>query len=326
MFCTNCGNNLGVTDNFCGKCGKAARSQPIPKTDAPMPRVERPASFEPVVDTAPKYSPTITPSRSKTTELKAEKKREELRAELKQIMEKDRGREVTDAELFEADNWFRGYASLMLDLGIKEAQRQERLKKNPEGFHLEGEGYTCFICGGSASKEQSWFDKYGIKCMTCQDAINKKIIPATAASNKDSWYSPLDFEHSFFINRFGLRRFIKEGLLKPRIVPAASGHAHYRLFFIKDHKDILPPKELTKWPMVKFQKDGQEYYHSEPWIYHSNPLEVLKDYKILDYMKTLKEHEVEKSYGSLSFQLSPGAAAFYKINHIASKESPEKKE
>jgi hypothetical protein len=40
-----------------------------------------------------------------------------------------------------------------------------------------------------------------------------------------------------------VRRFVKEGLLKPRIIPSASGRAHYQLFLIEEHKDILPPKK-----------------------------------------------------------------------------------
>ena len=324
MFCTNCGNKLDQGDNFCGNCGKGRNHVISPESENLAPKVVAPVISESVTKQEAQFIPPVTTSRNKTAEAKAEKRREELRSELKRIMEKERKREVTDSELFEAENWMRGYASLLLDLGVKEAKLQKKLEQNPQGFHLEGKGYSCFICGVSISNEQTWYDKFGIKCLVCQAAINKKIIPATAASNRDHWYNNLDFERSFFINRFGLRRLVKEGLLKPRIVPSESGRTHYQLFFIKDHKGVLPPKKNTDWPMVKFQKDGKDWYRSEPWFYHANPEEVLKGYKILDYIKTLKEHEIERSYPNLSFQLHPGMGTFYKVNHITKKEPEEK--
>ncbi len=320
MFCTHCGNNLESIDNFCGKCGKAVRSAQAPKIEQLQAKTEPPAYQKPIIHKQPEYTPPpITLSRNKTKEAKTEKKREELRAELKVLLEKEQGREITDQELFESENWLRGYAELMLDLGIKEAQRQEKLIENPKGFHLEGEGYSCFICHSSISKEETWYDKHGIKCLTCQSAIDKKIIPSTAASDKDSWYTTHDFEHHFFINRHGVRKLVKEGLLKPRIVPDSGGGTHYQLFLIEDHKDILPPKKLTEWPTVKFQKDGEDWYTSEPWIMHADPKEVLKGYKILELLGTLEEKHINKSFGQLSYQLNKSAKSMLKVDYIEPK-------
>lgn len=319
MFCTNCGNNLELGNNFCGQCGKAVRRPQAQDIKRPQVKTEPSVLEKPITSREPEYRTPVPPLRSKASEAKSEKKREELRADLKKLLEKEQGREVTDQELFEAEHWLRGYAELMLDLAIKEDQRKKKLESNPKGFHLEGEGYSCAICGGSISKEETWYDKHGIKCLTCQSAIDKKVIPASAASNKESWYSVHDFEHHFFINRWGVRRLVKEGLLKPRIIPGPSGGVHYQLFFIKDHKDILPPKKLTEWPMVKYQKDGEDWYHSEPWFKYSDPKEVLKGYKILEYLQNMREKEIEKSFPQLSFQIPKGARSIMKVNHIEEK-------
>lgn len=317
MFCTHCGNNLEISNNFCGQCGKAVRTAQAPKVDQPK---EPPVYQKPVIHKQTEYTPQIVTPLNKTKEAKAEKKREELRAELKVLLEKEQGREITDQELFESEHWLRGFAELMLDLGIKENKRQEKLKQNPKGFHLEGEGYSCSICGSSISKEETWYDKHGIKCLTCQSAIDKKIIPASAASDKESWYTTHDFEHHFFINRYGVRKLVKEGLLKPQIVPSSNGGAHYQLFFIADHKDILPPKKLTEWPTVKFQKDGEDWYQSEPWIMHADAKEVLKEYRILELLGTLEEKHINKSFHQLSYQIPKGARSIMKINHIDQKD------
>ncbi len=37
------------------------------------------------------------------------------------------------------------------------------------------------------------------------------------------------------------------------------------------------------------------------WFNFANPMEVLKGYKILEYIKTLKEHKIEKTAHDLSF-------------------------
>ncbi len=320
-FCTNCGNNLETQDNFCGQCGKGVNRVQEPKILIPKAKIEQPTLQQPVVHRQPEYAPpVVNPIRSKSSEAKAEKKREERRAELKELLEKEQGKEITDQELFEAEHWLEGYAKLMLDLAIKEGQRQKKLEQNPKGFHLEGEGYSCFICGGSASKEQTWYDKHGIKCITCQSAIDKNIIPASLASDKDNWYSSNDLEHSFFITRYGVKKLVKDGLLKPRIIPGPNGGTHYQLFLIKDHEDILPPKELTKWPMVKFQKDGEDWYHSEPWLMHADPSEVLKDYKILEYLGTLEPKHIKQSFPELSFQINKAAKSMLKVNSIEQKD------
>lgn len=317
MFCTNCGKKLEVSYNFCGKCGRDVR---VAQVEIPEVKSELPVYQKPIIHTQPEHTPPIAPRRNKTAEAKSEEKREELRAELKKLLEKKQGREATDQELFEAEHWLRGYAELMLDLGIKEAKRQKKLEANPKGFHLEGEGYSCFICGGSISSEQTWYDKHGIKCLTCQSAIDKKIIPASVASDKDSWYSFYDLEHHFFVNRYGVKRWIKEGLLKPRIIPVTDGGVHYQFFLIKDHEGILPPKKLTEWPIVKEQRGGEDFYHSEPWVQHADPIEVLKGYKILDYMKSLKEKEVKQSFPQLSFQLNKAAKSMLHVDYIKQKD------
>jgi hypothetical protein len=125
-----------------------------------------------------------------------------------------------------------------------------------------------------------------------------------------------DLEHHFFINRFGVKKLVKEGLLNPRVIPGSAGGVYYQLFFIKDHKDILPPKELTKWPTVKFQKDGEDWYTSEPWFMHADPKEVLKGYKITELLGTLEEKHINESFGQLKYQFSKGARSMMKVDSI----------
>lgn len=71
--------------------------------------------------------------------------------------------------------------------------------------------------------------------------------------------------------------------------------------------------------MVKEQKDGEDWYHSEPWFLHTDIKELLKDYKILEYYGVLEEKHINESFPQLSFQLSNGARSMMTINHIEPK-------
>lgn len=323
MFCTNCGNKTNSEDNFCGNCGKAIKRIPVSEVEEkPSPKIE-PKPTPPVYK-EPEYIPP-RPHNNKD-DIKAEKKKEERKEDLRKILEKEKGREVTDHELFEADLWLTNYAKLIYDCAQTEFQRKKKLEENPKGFHLEGNGYTCCVCHNSVSNEQTWYDENGIKCLICQEALDKKIIPVSVTSNQDSWYSVHDFESSFFMKPNAVRRFVKEGLLKPRVIKNSSDRIHFQLFLIEDHKDILPPKEATKWPLVKFKKDDKEWYHSEPWFVHKDPKEVLGGYKILEYMSTLKENEISQSYPDLSFQLHEGSKSILKVDCIEEKTDESVKE
>ena len=74
--------------------------------------------------------------------------------------------------------------------------------------------------------------------------------------------------------------------------------------------------------MVKVQKDDEDWYHSEPWFMHADAKEVLKGYKILEYLQTLKEKETNKSFPELIFQIPTGARSIMNVNHIEKKSSP----
>ncbi len=90
-----------------------------------------------------------------------------------------------------------------------------------------------------------------------------------------------------------MRKWIKEGVLKPTTVSNFSGGVHYELFMIEDNKDILPPKEMVKSHSVKETKDGKESYSMHPWYHFVDPKEHLKGYKIMDYLRIVPPEEVK---------------------------------
>lgn len=175
----------------------------------------------------------------------------------------------------------------------KEKARAEKLAENPKGFHLEGTGYTCFICGTSTPQNDNWYDKWGIKCLACQWAIDHNEIPASLAKNKESWYSKYDLERAFNIKSPTLRKWVKDGILKSRTVSHYGKGVHYELFLTKDNKGFLPPKKLIKSCSVSEEKDGKVWHSSRPWYQCvKDPFEHLKGYKIMDYMRLVPPEEM----------------------------------
>lgn len=206
--------------------------------------------------------------------------------ELKDIMEKESGKEVSWEDACEAGRNLAGLAELCFDHWQEDCRRKKKLEENPKGFVLDGVGYTCFICGSGTHAGENWYDKWGIKCSICQRAIDRKEIPASLAKNKESWYTKYELERSFNLKGPALRSWIKKGIIKARTVTHDGKGVYVQLFLIKDNKDFLPPKKLVESHMVKeTDKDGKDWYHSEPWYRFVEPHEHLKGYKIMDYLQ-----------------------------------------
>lgn len=207
--------------------------------------------------------------------------------EFKDLMQKEYNREVPWSEASEAAHNLVNFAEVLLNIYMKDQDRQKKLEDFPKGFHLDGEGYSCAICGQSASNEQSWYDKYGIKCMTCQTAINRKEIPASLAKNRESWYSRWEIESTFNVKAPTLRRWMKEGILKARTVTCNGKGVHVQLFLVKDNKDTLPPKKMVESRSVREEKDGKDWFRVDPWYRFVDPHKHLKGYKIMDHLQVI---------------------------------------
>src|SRR5258708_77987 len=105
---------------------------------------------------------TKTPSK-KRRRMELSKK---LMAEIKAALEKEHVRPFSDEEVEKVADFMKNLAEMQIDIFLEDQKRQQQLKASPGGFHLGKDGYSCRICHGSASGKNSWFDQYGLKCMT----------------------------------------------------------------------------------------------------------------------------------------------------------------
>lgn len=181
--------------------------------------------------------------------------------EFKDIFEKERGREITWEEATEWSYNLIGFYKLLVDSEMEDRRRKRRLETEPKGFPIDGEGRNCPLCYSQTSgRDQMWYDKCGMKCMTCQKALDKKKIPASIFKDEDkkTWYSMSEFDWYFGVKPPTIRKFVREGKLKMRTVPNESGRIHFEYFLIKDNPGILPNK-----PRSCLVTDSNGWSHTE---------------------------------------------------------------
>jgi hypothetical protein len=207
----------------------------------------------------------------------------------KEALEQETDRLLTDHEAKKDKDFIDFMAKMVVDIAFREAAKETKLLDHPKGFHLEG-GHTCTICQQICSDELSWYDQFGVKCTACQAAVDKKIIPPTLCKHPESFYSMFELEHCFNLDSKILRRWIKGGILKARVIPGLTKGVHATLFLIKDNKMFLPPKSLVKSGIASEEINGRkEYIFPIPWYrLCDDPLGRIKKYGIVEHMVTIE--------------------------------------
>lgn len=141
-------------------------------------------------------------------------------AEFKKICEKEGVKYDTEEEYRESANNLYRYAELALELAREQYLWEMRLKKEPKGFAIKSEGRSCCLCHTSVMGEV-WYDKWGMKCMTCQSALDKKIVPGYVFNDSDNnrhvTASQLNWKYG--IHPQTIKKLIRLNKLKPRIIP-----------------------------------------------------------------------------------------------------------
>jgi hypothetical protein len=166
--------------------------------------------------------------------------------DFKKIWKKEYGEDLSDKKTYEYASSLARFVEILYKQAKIDYARKEQLKKEPKGFHLEGGPYNCFICHDSISNKETWYDKYGIKCLNCQKAQEKKIIPVSAVKNRDSWLVSWELNDKFGLHYQTINKLIREGKLKPRTILDKNGNIHYQIFLIKKNEKFLKQQKKNK--------------------------------------------------------------------------------
>lgn len=189
--------------------------------------------------------------------------------EYMEIYKKEYGKDISKDEAIEQATNLLNFFNVLYDCHLEETRRKSKLVDNPKGYHLnDGKTYNCCICHQHIKDETTWYDKNGNKCLLCQKALDRKIIPASVCHDSDSWYSLHDFEYYFGIKAPVVRKLVKDGHLKSRVILDVANRPYFHIFLIKDNKGVLPPK-----PQGYIVTDDKGYSHTE---YYETDISALK--------------------------------------------------
>lgn len=125
-------------------------------------------------------------------------------------------RKLTDEELKRVAQYF----EILIEIDQAEKARFRKLEQEPKGFSMPGEGRSCSLCRQSIHNE-GWFDKWGFKCLKCQNAIDKRIIPGSVCRDWENKKSIADttLAMELGISIHKIRKLIREGKIIGRKVP-----------------------------------------------------------------------------------------------------------
>jgi hypothetical protein len=123
---------------------------------------------------------------------------------------------------------------LLTQIDQEEKARKNRLKDEPYGFLVTGSKYICLLCQ-YWNDEGVWYDRYGMKCLKCQDALNKKIVPGYIFRDYDNkkHVTSSKLTYLYNIHHQTLKKLVRQGKLTAREMP------HGPLVFLKqENPDI----------------------------------------------------------------------------------------
>ena len=114
----------------------------------------------------------------------------------------------TDEELKRVAQYF----EILIEIDQSEKARFRRLEQEPKGFSIPGEGRSCPLCRQSIHNE-GFFDRWGFKCLNCQNAIDKRIIPGSVCKDWENKKSIADtaLAMELEISIHKIRKLIREG-------------------------------------------------------------------------------------------------------------------
>lgn len=161
--------------------------------------------------------------------------------EFKRIFKKEYNHEFKDdTEAREAANNLIEYFEILCEIAQEDRCRKQKLKKYPKGFPIDTDGtYSCWVCSTSINSSNGWYDKYGLKCLNCQKATENRTLPPIIFKDRDSWFTSWKLERDCGLHSATIRKLVREGTLKARVVPYDDGRPYFYVFLVNENIEFL---------------------------------------------------------------------------------------
>lgn len=164
----------------------------------------------------------------------------------KEILERDSKRKWSDDEVRDAVERMTQFCTLIIDMYREEKQKEKKLEEFPNGYHLEDRDgqYHCRICYKYIEGKDTWYDKYGLKCMDCQRNIDKGVIPGEICRDDSLWFKGWQLKSDLGIHPQTAKKLVREGKLKVRELKDEEGKTYFRAYLVNENRDFL---KTAKW-------------------------------------------------------------------------------
>ena len=143
--------------------------------------------------------------------------------ELKKILNKQGVKYDDEATYSEVANGLVDFYGMLGEWEDEERRLKQRLNESPKGFAISGEGRNCPLCRRSIA-EDMWYDKWGQKCMSCQGALDQKIVPGYCFDDykNEKHITDQTMKLKLNVRTATIRKLVRHGELKARIVPGSG--------------------------------------------------------------------------------------------------------
>lgn len=164
----------------------------------------------------------------------------------KKIFEKMSGREWSDDEVRESAERLTRFYSILFDIYKEEKLKEKKLEEFPNGYHLEDRDgqYHCRICYKSIEGKDTWYDKYGLKCIDCQRNIDNGVIPGEICKDDSLWFKDWQLKSDLGIHPQTAKKLVREGRLKVRELKDTEGKTYFKVYLVSENKEFL---KTVKW-------------------------------------------------------------------------------
>ena len=179
----------------------------------------------------------------------------------KEILERDSKRKWSDDEVRQASERLTQFATLLIDIFLEEKRKEKKLEEFPNGYHLEDRDgqYHCRICYRYIEGKDTWYDKYGLKCMDCQRNIDNGVIPGEICKDDSLWFKSWQLHNDLGIHPQTAKKLVREGKLKVRELKNEEGKTYFRVYLVKENKEFLKTvewKEKNRTNPIMVDKEG----------------------------------------------------------------------
>ena len=179
--------------------------------------------------------------------------------EFKDIYKEKYGKEISDREARESGENLVRLFDLLWKFSQEESRRERRLKKEPDGFPVEG-NYSCIVCRNSINGSNGLYHWGGPRCLICHKAIKDRVIPFYVLKNDDSFYRTWQLKDKFGIKSTQtVKKLVRERKLISRTIMNGE-HVHEYIFLKKEN-----PSLIEKWNPVWKSHQRNKKKTSKVW-------------------------------------------------------------